>query len=68
VQTGQVDETGRDADDGPTEKWRAMGKIGKPEREIHIPVPDPVAVPAILPDSSPPEREPAPAEPVSARR
>jgi hypothetical protein len=46
-----------------------MGKIGKPEREIHIPVVEPVTLPLPVadPESSPPRRDPTPAEPVPTR-
>ena len=41
-----------------------MGVIGKPQREIHIPVTEPApAVPVTIPA---PERAPEPAEPVPA--
>jgi hypothetical protein len=45
-----------------------MGMIGKPEREIHIPVTEPVVVPLPVPDpaSPAPRREEAPAEPLPA--
>jgi hypothetical protein len=47
-----------------------MGVIGKPEREIHIPVTEPVAVPLPVadPESPAPRREEAPAEPVPVGR